>query len=193
MKSLWLCLVLIGSAIVGAACVEQGSGSLRADKLVVADCSSGGYWEPFELELTFMALLRAQDALIIRMSTSSQLSEESDSLVVTLENYSAVKAALLAEGSVVIALDSVHAAASVALLKSCPQSTLSLFAVKGELRLDALGTLSGERVSGGLTFDLIEGRSGEELSSGVEVDFDFRVYTGTPHEAFADIPARYGE
>jgi len=117
----------------------------------------------------------------------------SDSLVITVENYAAVRAQIAAEGAATLPLGADGAQVSMAMLDTCPESMIPLIGVNGSVTFTQLGTLTGDRISAELEFDLIDARTLEIVGPAFDVSFDFEVQAGTPHENFSDPRRQHGE
>ena len=193
MKAVVASLVLVFWGLTAAACIDQGSGVMRAESLTIADCGEGGVWNSLEMELSYLSVLRASDAAVIRVSTTSQMAPMSDSLIITVEHYAAVQALIVAEGAATLPLGVDGTQVSMAMLGTCPESMIPLMGANGSVPFTQLGTLTGDRISAELEFDLIDARTQEVVGPAFEVSFDFEVQAGTPHENFSDPRRQHGE
>ena len=190
-RGVWGVAVLWG--LLASACIDQGQGVVRGERLELGDCDGQRTWAPYEMEVVYLSTLRATDALIIRASDTEELPDVSDSLTITLESYDAVQAAIASEGVASFSLDSGAVTLGLSLLASCPQSTTSLLGENGTLTIYELGTRTGERVRADLNFELIDGRTGDVVGQEFSASLDFEIQAGTPYESFSDLPSQHGE
>ena len=193
MKAVATSLLLVFWGLTATACIDQGSGVMRAESLMIADCGEAGVWTSLEMEFSYLSVLRATDAAVIRVSTTSQMAPVSDSLVITVENYAAVRAQIAAEGAATLPLGADGSQVSMSMLDTCPESMIPLIGVNGSVTFTQLGTLTGDRISAELEFDLIDARTLEIVGPAFDVSFDFEVQAGTPHENFSDPRRQHGE
>jgi len=193
MKALIVSIVLGCWGITASACLDQGSGFIRGERLEVADCGGSEVWAPFDAELSFFSALRGNDVVLIRVSDTSQLIEVADSLAITIPSYQAVQEQIAADGSATFPIGPDGVSVSLTLLASCPESMTALTGGAGSITLTQLGTLTGERIAAELEFDLIDARTSEVVGITFEASLDFKVQAGTPHESFSDTRRQHGE
>lgn len=180
-----------------AACT-QGSGVVHAERLWVEDCTGSGedggkLYAPFDLRLAFMSAFRNGDQFLIRASDEARWQDRTDQLTFHIHNYLELDTAVTTDGEAIVRVEEGDVTVGLALIDSCPKSTVPLVAETGWLRFTHLGSLEGDRVTAEFAFDLVDGRTGEQLGEGFEGNLDFEIAVGTPFELFNDVDAGHGQ
>jgi hypothetical protein len=193
MKAVIVSFVIAFWGLSASACVDQGSGFVRGERLELTDCGDVGPWTPFDMELSYLSALRADDVVVIRASDTSQLVEFADSFVITIPSYEAVRTQIATEGAATVLIGPDGVVVSLALIETCPDSMTPLMGREGTITFTHLGTLTGERIAAELEFELINARSQESVGIAFRASIDFKVQAGTPYESFSDPRRQHGE
>ena len=188
-----LALAALLGLVPTVGCV-QGSGFIHGERLDVEDCGQvHEFWEPFDMSLTFLGVVRATDVVMLRASATSQWAEFADSLLIHVASYEQVRSDLDLYGTSTLQVDEGEVAIGLSLQGLCRGSTVPLEAATGAVTFSRLGTVSGDQVTADLVFDVVDKRSGEQVGTGFEAAIDFEVEAGTPFELFSDVGRQNGE
>ncbi|MDP6944584.1 MAG: hypothetical protein QF464_10575 [Myxococcota bacterium] len=190
MRPLLLVMMLSLAPLHGC---HQGDGFVHGDRLDVEDCGDQGHWEPFDMSLEFLGVVRAKDVVMLRASATSQWSDLTDSLLIHIASYDQVRSALDLSDTATLSVSEGEVAIGLSLLGLCPDSTVPLEADNGVVTFTRLGTVSGDQVTGVLTFDIADKRTGEVVGTGFDAAIDFQVEAGTPFELFSDVGRQHGK
>ena len=180
-------------ALSAASCVDQGPGVLTSDQLIIPDCASEGTWQPFELALPFLGVVRSGEVVLLRLSKTSQLTELTDSLLIHVHDYEGVTTALQASGEARLEVASGEVSIGLSMLGSCPDSFAALEADGGWVSFTRLGTLTGDMIVATFEFTLEDRRSGEPVGAVFSGSIAHEVLAGTPYENFSDVARQHGE
>ena len=173
---------------------DQGSGFVHGDRLDVEDCGQQPeFWEPFDMSLSFLGVVRATDVVMLRASATSQWAEFADSLLIHVASYDQVQADLAVGSTSSLDVAAGEVAIGLSLQGLCKGSTVPLEAATGTVTFSRLGTISGDHVTADLSFDIVDKRTGELVGTGFEAAIDFQVEAGTPFELFSDVGRQHGE
>jgi hypothetical protein len=170
------------------ACGPQGAGIVEGGPLVVADCTRRGAlarFEPFELDLGFMALERDADVVVMRFQRDAELVPLTDTFTLTIDDYSVVKAEIATAGSTSRSIaQGLHV--GMTLTERCPAATAAMLAHFAHATFERLSVDGGQRVTFTAVFDLFDERSGEQIGWNLSAAADFEVLLGTPYQQFSD-------
>ncbi|MGM0577502.1 MAG: hypothetical protein ACQEXJ_17390 [Myxococcota bacterium] len=200
-RALALTGTLAALALLAAGCAEQGSGVVTGERLSLSSCEhleEPRVFEPFELPLTFMGLVRERDRVQIRMAPAERLAADDDQVVIFVPDLSAARDAIAADGQAVLPLgpgteaDDSVARVGLSLHDSCPEAVQPLVSASGELVFTRLGVKKGQQVVGTMTFELEDKRTGALVGVGFQGVFDFQVEVGTPYQLFSDPRGQQG-
>jgi len=172
---------------------EQGTGFVHGERLEIDDCGDSVSWEPFDMSLEFLGVVRATDVVMLRASATSQWPDRTDSLLVQVASHENVREQLAELGAATLEVNAGDVAIGLSLMGRCPDSVTPLVAMNGTVVFSELGTVGGDQVTGTLTFDLFDQRSGELVGVDFEAALDFEVMSGTPFELFSDVSRQHGE
>jgi hypothetical protein len=171
------------------ACGSQGSGFVHGERLEIGSCeelNDTQIYQPFEMNLTFMSLLRDENVMTITFSPYRRLWPVPDSLVITVDDMEGLLDDLEAEGSAKRSVDEPGVGVALSLPSSCPKNTTALRATNGYVRFDELGFHKNDRVRATLEFDLIGMRNGTQLGDLFDAEVNFNVEVGSPAQPFSD-------
>ena len=175
----------LGSTTAGC---DQGDGVITGDTLAVANCHGihrDETWAPFRMDLVFMGIEAHKDAVLVRLATSDDRVDTTDSFGFLVPSAREVEDAIAASGEATLAFDPVHVRGSLTLLSRCDVTTPALVATNGHVTLTRFGTRKGDRLAGTLAFDVVDERTGEVVGTGFAGEFDFDVLHGLPYSPFA--------
>lgn len=187
MKRLLSMMVLLVFALGSGAC-SQGSGSIDGGSLLVRDCERRDAlrrFDPFQMSLGFMALERDDDVVVMRFHEEETWMPLNDSLTMTVDDFSTIRAEIATAGSTVRTQDN-GVRVGLIMLGTCPASTAAMEARTVDVTFDALAVDGGDRVTFSMTFDLFDARTGEQVGFDLSAQGDFEVVLGTPYQQFSD-------
>jgi hypothetical protein len=174
LRAVGLALVLLAS---GCAVLGQGEGEVRSDALYAKACWSG----PFDLNPDFFAAIPFRDTLQIRVQRGDDRQEVSDSLLVLVDEVTAIRSVDLGEPILVglpqQLVDEIapgvatglapRVGMSLALQSSCHNQNVVLYALRGTITFGAL----------------FSGDPNEEVGSEKLTDARFEVEMADPRDA----------
>jgi len=172
---------------------DQGGGFVHGEHLALDDCGDRQSWDPFDMPLTFLGVIRAEEVVMLRASTTSQWADNTDSLLIHIASHAQVQARLAEGGSATLDVAAGDVSVGLSLMGQCPQSRTPLVAQGGTVTLSSFGTVVGDQITADLVFDLLDQRTGEVVGQGFEGSLDFEVSAGTPFELFSDVSRQHGE
>ncbi len=85
-------VLLLGLGLVGCT-VGEGSGEVTSDKLFIEDCWDG----PLDLNPTFFGANPAENSMFVRLQRGADLAENSDGLLIVVNDVALVRSALLGQ------------------------------------------------------------------------------------------------
>jgi len=181
----WLAFVVL---FMGA-CGSQGSGFVHGERLELPSCDEldvARTYQPFEMDLTFMSLLRDKNVMTITFSPTPRIWPVPDSLIITVDDMEGLLDELENEGSAERSVDGPGVGVALSLASSCPKNTAALRATHGTIRFDELGFRKGDPVRATLDFDLIDMRDGTQIGDLFDAEVNFLVEVGSPAQPFSD-------
>lgn len=187
-----MAFVCVATLSLASGCGEQGIGELTGGPLLVGSCASDGdlqRFDPLAIDLTFMALERDSDVVLMRFAPVPSLIPVNDNLTITVEDFGAIRAEIETAGRT----SRTHQQGlrvGLNLGSTCPGSNVPMVARYATVTFDALSVNGGQRVVFNVVFDLFDERAGVQVGWNLSARGDFEVKLGTPYQVYSDPSAQ---
>jgi hypothetical protein len=184
---LFIVMIIVG---VLQACAED-TGRLVGDSLTIDPCVDGRakVIEPLRIGFPFQAWFSLEESVgMIDLRRDHRAATQTDVLVIQFTDLQAAMAAWQESPEDPLPIDDSFIRVSLAMQRTCPDTTTPLVGTDGLLYLNLFDTHVGGRIEGHAVFDLRDGRDLDRLlppaGSALALEFGMFVRRGRPYEAF---------